>query len=158
MDETIILDSWCKFFKNIKIIDLDYGGEICQDSITETQKKTKDYLLENQHQFLQLILKNLFENFPEIQKVYGCDDPNSTYYLPNPTSINSFKNLIEPHTIYILNVEKEDLCYMGFAFHCCWDQEHGYGVMSHKERIVDVGGSDTAFLNWIAEKDAKNEK
>ena len=28
--------------------------------------------------------------------------------------------------------------------------------MLHKNRIVDIGGDDTAFLSWIAEEDLDN--
>ena len=28
--------------------------------------------------------------------------------------------------------------------------------MMHKERIVKMGGSDSAFLSWIAEEDKSN--
>jgi hypothetical protein len=46
--------------------------------------------------------------------------------------------------------------YLGFSFHVAWEPEHGLGVMVHGRRIVDVGGADTSFLEWIAERDAES--
>ena len=45
---------------------------------------------------------------------------------------------------------------MGFKFGCTWDDEHGLGVMTHRGHVVEVGGADTAFLEWIAEADAES--
>lgn len=56
----------------------------------------------------------------------------------------------------INNNETEGIAYIGFHFICLWDEEHDFGVMTHKERIVKVGGADTAFLSWIAEEDKSN--
>ena len=43
--------------------------------------------------------------------------------------------------------------YLGFHFICSWDEDHDYGVMMHKERVVKMGGGDVAFLSWIAEEE-----
>ena len=47
------------------------------------------------------------------------------------------------------------IAYIGFELGCVWDEEHGLGVMTHRDRVVDVGGADTAFTEWIAENDAE---
>lgn len=38
-----------------------------------------------------------------------------------------------------------------------WDAEHGLGVMLHRDRVVKVGGADTALLEWIAANDRAEE-
>lgn len=68
-------------------------------------------------------------------------------------SIHDFSKLMLPKRIYILDIEKDNLSYIGFSFSCSWDDEHGYGVMMHKNRVVKMGGEETAFLSWVAEKD-----
>lgn len=50
------------------------------------------------------------------------------------------------------------MAYVGFSFWCTWDDEHGLGVMTHKNRVVKIGGVDTALLNWIAESDLNSLK
>lgn len=56
-------------------------------------------------------------------------------------------------TVSILRVEREGVAYVGYGLSCDWDDEHGAGVMTHKERIVEAGGGDTAILSWIAKRD-----
>ena len=48
--------------------------------------------------------------------------------------------------------------YIGFLFSCDWDDEHGLGVMMHGTRLVQIGGADTAILEWIADRDARAGK
>lgn len=54
--------------------------------------------------------------------------------------------------------ENEGVSYVGFHFMCSWDEEHDFGVMMYKEKIVKIGGSDSAFLSWIAEEDKSNSE
>lgn len=68
-------------------------------------------------------------------------------------SIHDFRKLMLPRRIYILDIEKNNLSYIGFSFLCSWDEEHGYGVMMHKNRVVKMGTEETAFLSWVAEED-----
>jgi hypothetical protein len=37
-------------------------------------------------------------------------------------------------------------------FGCTWDKEHGLGVMTHQTLVIEIGGADTAFLEWIAKR------
>lgn len=96
-------------------------------------------------------------NYPALQQQYGYDAEELEEYMPSVNCIEDFKNMLSPGRIYILNVEKDGIAYIGFQFWCLWDEEHGYGVMMHKERIVKTGGADTAFLSWIAEEDKDNK-
>jgi hypothetical protein len=66
----------------------------------------------------------------------------------------SFQTLIGLHTIYVHQVQKAGLPYVGFEFGCTWDTEHGLGALMHGARVVEIGGAETAFLLWIAERDA----
>ncbi len=44
---------------------------------------------------------------------------------------------------------------MGYEFGSNWEEEHGLGAMTHAGRVVDIGGGDTAILEWIAKEDAE---
>nr|WP_143393926.1 hypothetical protein [Fimbriiglobus ruber] len=65
-----------------------------------------------------------------------------------------FRPLLGLHTIYVHQVQKSGLPYVGFEFGCSWDIEHGLGVLMNGTRVVQISGADTAFLLWIAEEDA----
>lgn len=67
---------------------------------------------------------------------------------PNVTPLRDHVALA---SVLVHLVEKDGVAYVGYLLHC--DDEHGVGVMTHGERIVAVGGADTAVLSWIAERD-----
>ncbi len=52
-----------------------------------------------------------------------------------------------------MDSDKEDFAYIGFELGCSWDEEHGVGVMMHKDRIVAIGQAETSFDSWITFKD-----
>ncbi|KFF03578.1 hypothetical protein IW19_21550 [Flavobacterium reichenbachii] len=96
--------------------------------------------------------------YPEWKKRYDYSEKDKPDFMPDVTETKDFANLISPTTVYITSVFKDDLPYIGFLFSCSWDSEHGLGVMTHKDRIVEIGGADTAFLTWIAEEDMKKKE
>ena len=90
-----------------------------------------------------------------MQEEYGYEDEELDEYMPNVDNIQEFKEIMEPKRVYILDVENDGMAYLGFHFICSWDEDHDYGVMMYKERVVKMGGGDVAFLSWIAEEDKK---
>src|SRR5512135_250594 len=56
-------------------------------------------------------------------------------------------------SVHIVGPQKDGHAYVGYEFACVWDGEHGLGVMTHRGRVVQVGGGDTAFLTWVAKRD-----
>jgi len=57
--------------------------------------------------------------------------------------------------INVHQIEKAGVPYVGYQFSCKWDEEHGLGVLMHGDRVVEIGGAETAFTLWIAERDLK---
>ncbi len=47
--------------------------------------------------------------------------------------------------IHILSYAKDGVAYIGFEFGCNWDEEHGFGILMHKERIVEIGSAHLSF-------------
>jgi hypothetical protein len=72
---------------------------------------------------------------------------------PDFHTAEQLKNLIGLSQIHLLNVSKDEVAYVGYQFGCSWDDEHGLGFMTHKDRIIDFGGADKSFLTWIAKED-----
>ncbi len=73
--------------------------------------------------------------------------------MPEVSSPMEFDQLIGPSYVHVLEESLEGVAYIGFEFGCTWDREHGLGFMTHGQRVTDVGGADTSFLEWIAESD-----
>lgn len=152
----IQLDSWSIFFKQDKYIDLNIGGDSKTEKLEEKHKLAYEYIVSNQENLLNLILNEIMKKYPGMQEEYGYDEDELEKFMPNISDIDEFKNILTPKRIYILNVENEGMAYIGFHFMCSWDEEHDFGIMMHKERIIKMGGSDSAFLSWIAEEDKGN--
>jgi hypothetical protein len=68
--------------------------------------------------------------------------------MPELRESSELKRLIGLSTVHISDVEKEGVAYVGFEFGCTWEEEHGLGVMTHRDRIIEVGDAETAFDAW----------
>ena len=163
----VTLDSWNNFFNKEMDIDLNIGGDKLIESLNSRHKFAYEYLVTNQEKLLQIILNALLVEYPIMQEEYGYEDEELDEYMPNVDNIQEFKEIMEPKRVYILDVENDEyfisphaavrfkMAYLGFHFICSWDEDHDYGVMMYKERVVKMGGGDVAFLSWIAEEDKK---
>jgi hypothetical protein len=54
--------------------------------------------------------------------------------------------------VHVLSVYHDQFPYMGYQFWCSWDREHAFGAMLLKDRVVEIGGAETAFHDPIARK------
>ncbi len=153
----IQLEVWNHFFGIDKDIELNIGTECKVEKIEKSHQNAYDYLVQNQKQLLTIILEELLQQYPAMQEMYGYEDDELEEYMPDVTSITDFKRLMSPRRIYILDVESQGMAYIGFHFNCSWDDEMDFGVMMYKERIVKMGGSDSAFLMWIAQEDKEKQ-
>lgn len=145
----IKLIEWTYHFKDSEYIELNIGGEEYVDEIKEKHINGYNYLVENQNAILNQIINAIYEYYCKL-----CDD----FDLENcfVDERDSFIKTISPHRIYILDIEKDNIPYIGYEFSCNWEFEHGIGVMLYKNRIVDIGFAETAFLSEIAEEDLDN--
>lgn len=152
----IQLNSWSDFFNDVKYIDLNIGGDSKVERLEESHKLAYEYIVSNQENLLNLILNTLMQKYPDMQEEYGYEEDELEEVMPSVSNIRDFKNILNPKRIYILNVENGGIAYVGVHFMCSWDEEHDFGVMMHKGRVVKMGSSDSAFLAWIAEEDKNN--
>ncbi len=114
------------------------------------------HLVEHQESIRDAILQSIFAEYAEWQDQYGYDEEEAQKYMPDLERPDQLKSLVGLSTVRIFGAAKGDTAYIGFGFGCTWDDEHGLGAMTHAERVVEVGGADTAILEWIADKDAES--
>ena len=126
--------------------------------ISSAQTSAYNYLLGNNVIIRDVILTAVFESYPQWQQEFGYDADEVEEYMPNVMSSEGFQNLMGVSVVHILTVEKEGISYIGFEFGCTWDDEHGLGALTHKDRVVSLGGADTAFLNWLGEQDGGTDE
>lgn len=82
----------------------------------------------------------------------GYDAKELNQFMPIVSSNVDFQKLISLRLIYVYALRKDGFPYVGFKFETSWDPEHGLGVLAHENRVVEIGGEDTAMLLWIAER------
>jgi hypothetical protein len=110
------------------------------------------WTVDNLPLLLDALLPAVFSYYQSICAAPDGLDPED---LPTVGSAEDLQSLISVQSIYVHQVSKNGRPYVGFEFACPWDDEHGLGVLMHGTRAVDVGGADTAFLLWIAERDSE---
>jgi hypothetical protein len=84
------------------------------------------------------MLGRLFEDYAGIRADYGDDDE----LLPPIDNPEDLQQAIGFGAIYVLLAHRDDVAYVGFERYCRWDEEHGIGIMMHKDRLVHWGGAD----------------
>jgi len=108
-----------------------------------------NYVLQNQEAILHTMLGRLFEDYEGIRADYGYDDE----LLPPIDKPEDLLQSIEFGALYVLLAHRDGVAYVGFEGYCSWDEEHGIGIMMHKDRLVHWGGADEAFSSWRARQD-----
>lgn len=151
----ILLEEWSTFFGYPIEVDVNLGGDSKVETVQDKHLRAYQYLKNNQKQLLKNILEKLFFEYKNLQESYGYDDEEKSEYMLGIYSIEDLKDLIKLKRVHILNVEKNNLSYIGFHFECKWDDEQELGFMTHETKVVKMGSSDSSFLSWIAEEDCK---
>ena len=78
--------------------------------------------------------------------------------MPEIERIEQLRSLIGLSNVYVHAVSKDGMAYIGYEFGCTWDDEHGLGVMTHRNRIVEAGYADASFDEWTAKRDAESNE
>lgn len=121
------------------------------------QVRAFQYLLDHELEIRDAIVQAIFDEFPAIQDSlsYGGEEADMMPDIDNPEQL---RPLIGMSTVHVLTITRAAMAYVGFEFGCTWDPELGLGVMTHADRVVEVGGADVSFLEWVAERDAESEE
>ena len=139
-----------KVVKNGRI-ELWVDGEIKTDGsfrIDQEQINGYTYLLEHQDNIKKSIVENLKQALPHLlEDEYGSWDHEEGGF-PNLSELTpdfDFKNYIGPASISILEDKKEEVAYIRWYFQCLWDPEHGFEVITHKDRTIDISPDADIF-------------
>ena len=100
-----------------------------------------------------LAVTAIYDQYPSLQLAYDFDDDDKAAYMPDINSVEEIYDLVSVVGVNVHQVSREGLPYVGIEFATRWDPEHGAGVLVNGERVVEVGGAETAILLWIAERD-----
>ena len=100
------------------------------------------FLVDNSEAIRNALLVGLLNELPSLKEIY--ED-----LIPDIDNIEDFKNLIGLSNLHIMTSDKDDFAYIGFELGCDWDDEHGVGIMMHKNRVVAIGLGETSFDIWV---------
>ncbi|MGH7295978.1 MAG: DUF6985 domain-containing protein [Polyangiaceae bacterium] len=89
--------------------------------------------------------------FVQYQAVRAAN-PDPPWPMPKVSGPEQLLRRLHLNAIYVHEVEKASVAYLGLGFRCSWEQEHGCGVLVHRDQIIEVGGTAVAFTEWIAER------
>ncbi|WP_323772036.1 DUF6985 domain-containing protein [Antarctobacter sp.] len=102
-----------------------------------------------------IILAAIFEAYPKFRRQFfeDHDIEENEEDLPLVTSAEGLARVMVLTDVFVPQISKDSVPYVGYQFSCEWDKEHGLGVLMHGSRLVEIGGADTAFTLWIAKGD-----
>ena len=129
---------------------------------TVAQIAAFQWLVEHETEVTAAILNAVFAQYPvfrtEYIDCYEAEDAQiaaqNALPLERPEQLRMVMGL---SGVFVLPVVKDSLGYVGFELRCVWEEEHGLGVMTHKDRVIDIGGAYSAFVPHRAREDAARD-
>ena len=133
-------------------ISVGGDGMISGDGeITAEHRAAYRHVLDHSEAMQGVILAAIIAEYPRIRAVFD----GSSVAMPAAVDAASLRELVELTSVAIHHAHADGVAYVGYSLACAWDREHALGLMTHRERVVEVGGADTAILGWIATSDQK---
>jgi|GEM_PF-920290 len=123
---------------------------------SEAQCRAFEHLLNDGDAGVAAILHQLRSYYDSLRPRWeeAFDAATMMRLMPRIEDAQGFRRLIGLHQIHIHPWQREGLSYVGLEFGCTWDPEHGFGVLLHGSRVVEIGGADTSFAWKPKEADA----
>jgi len=131
--------SWNKTESTVKIIIRDFLNNDLEPY--DEQIECINYIIKNQNQVEQTILDTIWKNWEEIKEIHEIDEWEDS---PIIKETNDLYKLIRIDEIYIHPLHKNNISYFGVLGDCMWDEEHGLGIILHRNRVIEFGGAEEA--------------
>jgi len=112
------------------------------------------WLIANEGTVSDAVKTAIFDAYPRLIEGYGYTAEEQAKFMPAVVDRGEMSSLFGLCAVNVHQTRNGAEPYLGFEFGCTWDQEHGLGVLTHGNRVIEVGGADTAILLWMAEQDA----
>ncbi len=103
------------------------------------------WLKEHEADVARAVRDAAFAYYPGARAEWLRDYPDEAAALPVLADPADLAKVMGLHDVHVIATAKDGFAYIGFEFGCDWDDEHGFGVMTHKDRVVAVGLADTAI-------------
>ena len=126
-------------------ITLWVDGEIAPDNslhFSREQVNAYAYLVNHQESLKHAIVQGLKKEFPRLlSDEYASWEQEAPYFpkLSEERADFDFQDYIGPESISIGEEVRDEVAYMTWQFRCRWDIEHGFQVITHKDRVIEIG-------------------
>jgi hypothetical protein len=139
--------------KGSVVINIPRIGEddVNPDPPAKEQVAAYAYFKENQAAVTQAIMAALLKDYTKIRRQWLKHDPDLD--LPEIKTPDEMRKNVGLGTLHMFDVAKKGIAYFGLELGCTWDDEHGAGVVIHRNRVVAVGQADTSFTTDYAVDD-----
>ncbi len=111
------------------------------------QERAFQELVANEAAVVGVAMKAIFDDYCRSRVA----DPAWFKIYPPIQTTGALKRMLRCTGIRVSEYHRHGLAYVGFLFHCLWDEEHGLGVLFHKDRVIAVGDHESA--SNVAEAD-----
>lgn len=112
------------------------------------------WVIDHQVEVHDAMLQMLFEQYPKITEEVRdwLEEDEAISIAPTLQSPDQLKEIVGIVSIFVHCIEADGIPFVGVELGCTWDSEHGVGILLHGPKPLEIGGADTAFTHWIAEK------
>lgn len=152
LEANITLDKWNSKFGFTHDINVNFCS--IKHEVTTNELYTINSFIDNQELILSNILDYVMEIYPDIREetleILKCDGWDDEYILetiPEKVRKESFYRLIKLHSITIFEEMYEGANILGLRFNCTWEEEHGFGLLIHKDKVLGWGDEDFAMYS-----------
>ena len=106
-----------------------------------------DLIIENQNtmkeKILQIILEYYQEKIEQVATDYNFCSSEIEEFLPKDIDTADLKSMISLAQVH--TITKNGVVCVGYEFEYIWEEEHGLGILTLGNEIVEIGSADVAF-------------
>ena len=117
---------------------LSYSIITACDSIIKNQNVMKEKIL-------QAILGYYHEKIEEVATDYNFCSSEIEEFLPKDIDTADLKSMISLAQVHIHTITKNDVAYIGYEFEYIWEEEHGLGILTLGNEIIEIGSANVDF-------------
>ena len=119
---------------------------------TSERRQTLSYFYELQAELFEIVFRAIRAHYDEVRPKYVrfalkfpdfMGDPEVS--MPADPDLEQLARLHRLNGIFVHDVVRDGLAYLGLSFNATWEPEHGVGVLLLGRRVVSVGHADVSF-------------
>ena len=138
-----------EIWENWLAITVDKGFEEERKEPTKEQQIALNYFVENQAAIFESITDYVLNNQKAVLLGYVNKEDDFPDYLEKFKDKEDVHKQLSIEALCVRLYVKEGMAYTGYFGNCEWDPEHGCGILMHGNRVLYIGGHDTAFSRGV---------